>query len=117
MPIKHRPAKQVVETTGKDVTVKRITLGSLFVAFLVLPGCSILKSPTFWDAAEKACILAMTTRQEVVDEAKARKLTGNEWATVLCKISDVIEPFVVESDPKSAADRAILIVRPRGLVR
>jgi hypothetical protein len=40
MPIKHRPAKQVVETTGKDVTVKRITLGSLFVAFLVLPGCA-----------------------------------------------------------------------------
>jgi hypothetical protein len=40
MPIKHRPAKQIVETTGKEVAVKRITLGSLFVAFLVLPGCA-----------------------------------------------------------------------------
>ena len=113
MPIKHRPVTPAVEPK----TVKRITLGSLFVAFLVLPGCGVLKSPTFWDAAEKACVLAMTARPEVVAEAQARKLTGNEWATVICKISDVIEPFVVETDPKAAADHAVLLARPRGLVR
>jgi hypothetical protein len=36
MPIKHRPVAPAVEPK----TVKRITLGSLFVAFLVLPGCT-----------------------------------------------------------------------------
>jgi hypothetical protein len=99
----------------KAAKVAKVT--SIMLAFLVLPGCSILKSPDFWDAAEKACVLAMTARPEVVAEAQARKLTGQEWATVICKISDVIEPFVVDPDPKSAADRAVLLARPRGLVR
>lgn len=112
MPLKHMPVKSADEKLAK-----RITLGSLLVAFLVLPGCSILKSPTFWDAAEKACVLAMTTRPEVIAEAQARKLTGNEWATVICKISDVIEPYVVETDAKKAADKSVERATAKGLAR
>jgi hypothetical protein len=37
MPLKHMPVKR---EQSEEKLVKRITLGSLFVAFLVLPGCT-----------------------------------------------------------------------------
>lgn len=84
---------------------------------LLASGCSILKSPTFWDTAQEACKVALSASPEVQAEAKSRKLTGNEWAAVLCNISDIIEPFVVETDTKAATNRALLLARPKGLVR
>lgn len=91
------------------------TMASLLVLLLI--GCDFIKSPATWDAAEKACVLALTVRPEVVAEAKARQLTGQEWASAICQISDIVESFLLEADAKAAGDRAVLIGRPRGLVR
>jgi hypothetical protein len=87
------------------------------LALPLLTGCSILKSPTFWDAAEKACVIALTATPEVQSEAKTRSLTGNEWASVLCKLSDVIEPYVVETETAKATPKALGITKARGLTK
>jgi len=87
------------------------------LAIPLLSGCSILRSPTFWDGAKEACQIALTARPEVQSEAKRRNLTGNEWASVLCNLSDVIEQYVVEPDVHKATDRALFFLRPKGLVK
>jgi hypothetical protein len=102
-------------TTGK-LPAKLRALIPIVCVLPLLTGCGILKSPTTWDIAEEACKRALTKRPEVVAEATARKLTGIEWATFLCKLPDIIEPFATET-AEDAADHAILLARPRGLVR
>lgn len=106
----------VKENIDKRKAAKVAKINALMIVLLA-SGCGFIQSPATWDAAEKACILVLTSRTEVVAEAKARNLTGQEWAAAICKISDIVEPFLVETDTKAAGDRAILLARPRGLVR
>jgi len=107
MPVKHAPKS----------AAKVAKIGTVLLALFAVSGCSILRSPTFWDATEKACQIALTARPEVQSEAKRRNLTGNEWAAVLCNLSDVIEQYVVEPDVPKATDRALFFLRPKGLVK
>jgi hypothetical protein len=87
-------------------------------------GCSVLRSPTFWDGVEKACVIAMTARQEVQVEATRRGIAFGELAGALCKISDIIEPFVVEEETGAMkvsnvtpADEAVTRAKQKGLIK
>lgn len=95
------------------------------IALLVLPGCSFLRSPTFWDGVERACEVALAARPEVKAEAERRKLVLGEFVGALCQISDIIEPFVVDTNTgakklspnQSPADAAVEAAKAKGLVR
>lgn len=90
---------------------------NVLFSVLLVSGCSTIKSPTFWDATKEVCKVALAASPEVQEEAKTRKLTGNEWAGFLCNLSDVIEQFAVDDDPKKATERALFFTRARGLTR
>lgn len=86
---------------------------------LLLPGCAWLhahKSEVI-DTAQAACILALTAKPEVVDEAKRRSLTGQQWAEALCELPGILEPFLLEQDRNVAAPQACAVAREKGLVR
>jgi len=86
---------------------------------VMLSGCSWLQThkDEIVDAAETACVLALTARQEIKTEAKLRGLTANEWAAVVCKVPDVLDAFLVEKDPKVAASEAVAVLAGKRMLR
>lgn len=96
----------------------------LVVSALFSQGCSILRSQSFWDGIQQTCEIALTARPEVADEAKRRQIAVGELASALCRISDLIEPFVVEKETgalKAAAwtpaDEAVVRAKQKGLIQ
>lgn len=105
-----------------------IALASIGLAFVLASsvatqGCAVLRSPTFWDGIEKACVVAMTARPEVQAEAKRRNITFGALAEALCKVPDIFEPFFVDPDAASKADNwtpaneAVSRAQAKGLIR
>jgi hypothetical protein len=95
------------------IDMRKVASGGIVaLALLSLNGCALLKTADFWDTAKEVCIVALTARDDVKTEAKARNLT------VLCNLSDVIEQFVIDdSDPKASGERAMSAAKARGLQR
>jgi len=109
--------KAVVDTVAKTGAMLGV------IAFtLSFQACSVLRSPGFWDGIEQTCKLALTSKQEVIDEAGRRKLVLGEFAGELCEIPDIIEPFVVEANGARklgtpAADEAVSRAQAKGLLK
>lgn len=96
---------------------------------IVLLACSSLLLPLcsgcqFWRDnkseiladAEKWCVIALTATPEVKAEAAVRKLTGNQWATLLCQLPDIVEPFLIDA-AEVATPKAIGSAKAKGLVK
>ena len=94
----------------------RVTAASM--AILTLPGCAFWKAngQDILDAAETICVVALTATPEVQAEASARKLTGNQWAELLCQLPDIVEPFIVDA-AEVAKPKAIDAAKAKGLVK
>lgn len=103
----------------KIIDMRKVAnVGIVALAVVMFSGCGLLKDPSFWDTAKEVCVAALTVRDDVKAGAVARGITGQEYASVLCNLSDVIEQFVVDDrDPKASGDRAMLHARAMGLVR
>jgi len=91
----------------------------ILATLLALSSCTWLQThkDEIVDAAETACVLALTARQEIKTDAKLRGLTANEWAAVVCKVPDVLDAFLVEKDPKIAASEAVAVLSGKKMLR
>ena len=96
----------------------------LVVSALFSQGCALLRSQSFWDGVQETCEIALTARQEVATESRRRGLAVGELAGALCRISDIIEPFVVERETtalKAAAwtpaEEAVVRAKTKGLIQ
>lgn len=89
-----------------------------------LPGCALLRGPTFWDTINTTCEIAMAATPEVQAKAKALGGTAGDVVTVLCGIADVIEPFArqemaAKEGRKLATDattEAVAVAKSKGLL-
>jgi hypothetical protein len=73
---------------------------------LLVFGCSFFRGPTFWDTINAVCESSLVNTSEVQAKAVALKLTPAEVAGALCKIADVIEPFVREEMAAKQGEKA-----------
>jgi hypothetical protein len=91
----------------------------LLVACGLSSGCAWWQShgETVLDGAQTACEIALTARQDVATAARTRGLTGQQWAAILCAVPDVLDAFLLESDPQKAAEMALQSQTARSLTR
>jgi hypothetical protein len=110
-------------SSAKTPPATKITLTSIAMIGL-LTGCAslgFLRSPSLWDKAQEACKLAYGSAPEAQAEATRRGLSFDDFAQLVCQISEVVEPWVVvrpaTAAPDWAATESMTRAKAKGLVK
>lgn len=112
-------AKRWLPTIAKAPGKVGASIALLLVACGLSSGCAWWQShsETVLDGAQTACEVALTQRPDVATAARTRGLTGQQWAAILCRAPDVLDAFLLEPDPRKAAEMALQSQTARSLTR
>ncbi len=107
---------------------RNLALKGGIVASVVLlafvQGCALFRGATFWDSINEVCESSLVKTPEVQAKSAALKISPADVAGALCKIADVIEPFVREqmgvregrAREILATTQAVSIAKSKGLL-